>query len=58
MFSWLDLDALNDIYAAFKDKKKWAKKSILAAAGMSKFSSDRSIHDYAKNIWGVNACPV
>jgi starch phosphorylase len=52
------LNALNDIYKAFKDKKKWAKKSILAAAGMAKFSSDRSIHDYAENIWGVNACPV
>lgn len=36
---------------AYLDKKSWAKKSISAAAGMGKFSSDRSIVDYAKNIW-------
>jgi starch phosphorylase len=38
----------------FVDKKTWAKKSIMAAASMGKFSSDRSIHDYAKNIWKIH----
>ncbi len=37
----------------FKDKKAWAKKSIMAAASMGKFSSDRSIHDYANTIWKI-----
>lgn len=37
----------------FADKKLWARKSILNAANMGKFSSDRTIAQYAKEIWGV-----
>jgi starch phosphorylase len=37
----------------FQNKKLWAEKSIMAAASMGKFSSDRSIRDYAENIWHI-----
>jgi glycogen phosphorylase len=37
----------------FLDKDQWAKKSILNTARMGKFSSDRSIMEYADNIWGL-----
>lgn len=49
----LDIKTLDAVDADFQDKKVWAKKSILAAVSMAKFSSDRSIEDYAKNIWNV-----
>ena len=39
---------------AYLDKEKWAKKSILNTAHSGKFSSDRTVAEYAKNIWHVN----
>ncbi|KAJ3095527.1 Non-essential glycogen phosphorylase [Phlyctochytrium planicorne] len=47
------LKTLSKIDVAFKDKSAWAKRSILAAASMGKFSSDRSIRDYAEKIWHI-----
>ncbi len=32
---------------------EWTRKSILNSAGMGQFSSDRTIMEYAKDIWGV-----
>lgn len=37
----------------FKDKDAWAKKAILNVANMGKFSSDRTIGEYANRIWNV-----
>jgi glycogen phosphorylase len=37
----------------FNDTKTWTKKSILNVARMGKFSSDRTILEYAKEIWNV-----
>lgn len=37
----------------FEDKAAWAVKSILNTARMGKFSSDRSVTEYANNIWGL-----
>lgn len=52
------LDAQNRVDQAFQDKKRWATMSIKAAARMGKFSSDRSIKEYAENIWKINPCIV
>ncbi|CAJ0764167.1 8490_t:CDS:2, partial [Entrophospora sp. SA101] len=37
----------------YKDQEEWTKKSILCTARMGKFSSDRSIQEYADSIWHV-----
>ncbi|KAJ3376341.1 Non-essential glycogen phosphorylase, partial [Entophlyctis sp. JEL0112] len=47
------LETLATIDAAYQDKASWAKRSINAAASMGKFSSDRSIQDYAEKIWKI-----
>ncbi|MCP4274589.1 MAG: glycogen/starch/alpha-glucan phosphorylase [Gammaproteobacteria bacterium] len=39
---------------AYKDTAKWAKMAILNTANMGKFTSDRSILEYAKNIWSLD----
>jgi starch phosphorylase len=52
------LETQKKVDAAYANKATWAKKSIMAAAGMGKFSSDRSIQDYAKNIWKVTPVPA
>lgn len=40
----------------FRDRDEWTRRSILTTAGMGKFSSDRAIAEYAKEIW--NTAPV
>ena len=37
---------------------EWTEKVILNIAGSGKFSSDRTIGEYARDIWGVKPCPV
>lgn len=48
--------AQKKVDAAFKDKKKWARMAILNTARVGKFSSDRTIAEYAKDIWDVKPC--
>jgi len=37
----------------FIDESSWTRKSILTVARMGKFSSDRAVAEYAKEIWGI-----
>ncbi len=40
----------------FLDKDLWCKKALLNVARIGKFSSDRSIEDYAEKIWNIKSC--
>jgi starch phosphorylase len=54
--SYLQADEqLCDLYA---DQAGWAHKAILNVASSGKFSSDRTIAEYATDIWEAKACPV
>jgi starch phosphorylase len=44
--------------AAFRDSSGWARKAILNMARMGKFSSDRTVREYAKDIWRVDPVAV
>jgi starch phosphorylase len=48
-------ERLGRLYA---DKEAWASKAIMNVASSGKFSSDRTIIEYAREIWGVTPCPV
>src|SRR5262249_5325783 len=48
-------EALTATYARPDD---WARRAILNVAASGKFSSDRSIAQYAREIWDAKACPV
>jgi len=43
-------DEVGELYL---NQKEWTKKAILNVANMGKFSSDRTIREYAREIWGV-----
>merc|ERR1712178_640587 len=47
------IDAQNKVDATHADKQLWCKLSIEAATSMAKFSTDRTIREYADVIWGV-----
>jgi len=52
------IDCQDRVSEMYRDKKQWTKMSIINACRMGKFSSDRSITDYAKKIWDVQPFPV
>jgi starch phosphorylase len=45
-------DKVGELY---QNQDEWVRMAILNVANMAKFSSDRAISDYAKNIWHVSA---
>jgi glycogen phosphorylase len=41
--------------ALYSDRHAWARKAIANVAGMGFFSSDRTIREYASQVWGLDA---
>jgi starch phosphorylase len=54
--SYLEADRrLTDLYA---HQTAWTRKSILNIASSGKFSSDRTVAEYANQIWGLMPCTI
>ncbi len=52
------LEADGRLLQLYADPEGWARKAILNVASSGKFSSDRTIAEYAADIWNVKPCPV
>jgi len=49
------IKAIEEADELYRDQFEWTKKSIMSVANMAKFSTDRTIAEYAKDIWNVKA---
>eukprot|EP01099_Mayorella_cantabrigiensis_P001030 TRINITY_DN1429_c0_g1_i2.p1 TRINITY_DN1429_c0_g1~~TRINITY_DN1429_c0_g1_i2.p1 ORF type:complete len:929 (-),score=217.90 TRINITY_DN1429_c0_g1_i2:96-2783(-) len=52
------VDTQNQIDEVYIDRSEWAKRCIMSVAGMGFFSSDRTIRQYADEIWKIQPCKV
>lgn len=52
------VEAQQKVDKAFRDRSRWAKMAILNTARVGKFSSDRTIREYAEEIWKLSPVPV
>ncbi|KAK8547045.1 hypothetical protein V6N13_099790 [Hibiscus sabdariffa] len=48
------IECQDEVDEAYRDQKRWTKMMILNTAGSYKFSSDRTIREYARDIWGID----
>jgi starch phosphorylase len=51
-------EAQERVDTLYRDTAGWDEKAILNVARAGKFSSDRTIKEYARDIWGIVPCPV
>jgi starch phosphorylase len=51
-------EAQKRVEAAYKDREGWAKKALLNTACCGKFTSDRTIEEYVKDIWKLEKVTI
>ena len=52
------IECQDRVAMAYRNQDQWTRMSILNSARMGMFSSDRSIREYCKEIWNVEAVKV
>jgi len=45
----------DEVSQVYKDQEEWSRRAVLNVARIAKFSSDRTIGEYADNIWNVKS---
>jgi starch phosphorylase len=48
----------DEVDRVYRDPDEWARRAIHNSAGMGKFSSDRTIAEYARDIWKTSTVAV
>ena len=51
-------EAQKKVEEAYRDEKRWAKSAILNVGSVGKFSSDRTIEEYVKDIWHLEKVTI
>ncbi|MDO5724863.1 MAG: glycogen/starch/alpha-glucan phosphorylase [Tissierellia bacterium] len=52
------VEAQKTVDAAFRNRTEWAKKCLMNLANAGAFSSDRTIKEYAEDIWGIESYKI
>lgn len=52
------LQAQEETSRIYRDQEEWTRRAILNVARLGHFSSDRTIQEYAQEIWDLEACPI
>jgi starch phosphorylase len=52
------VDCQDQVNLAYQNQSDWVQKSILNTARSGKFSSDRAIAEYCRDIWKISAVPI
>jgi starch phosphorylase len=52
------VESQKEVALAFQDKERWTTMAIRNVARTGRFSSDRTIHDYASEIWEASSVPI
>jgi starch phosphorylase len=51
-------EAQERVSQTYRDPAAWSRKAVLNVAASGRFSSDRTIREYARDIWNAGPCPV
>jgi starch phosphorylase len=52
------IDSQEEVGRMWRDSERWTRASILTVARIGRFSSDRSIHEYCRDIWQVQPVTI
>ncbi len=52
------IEAQDRVDATFRDTRKWDRMALVNVARAGRFSSDRTIREYARDIWHINSVKV
>jgi starch phosphorylase len=52
------VECQDQVAVAYRDQDQWTRMSIMNVAGMGKFSSDRTIREYCRDIWNVQSVHI
>ncbi|MFQ3621386.1 MAG: glycogen/starch/alpha-glucan phosphorylase, partial [Spirochaetales bacterium] len=52
------IEAQRSIASLYQNPKEWWRKAVINVAHSGRFSSDRTIRQYAEEIWNITSCPI